>query len=126
MVLVDDSIVRGTTGGRIVKLLRDAGAKEIHMRISSPPFLHPCYYGTDVDSCDNLIACKHTPAEIAELMNADTLGFLGLDSVKLLTGKENACEFCTACFTGVYPTSIPDAPVCSKYDRKISEGKKQN
>ena len=126
VVLVDDSIVRGTTGGRIVKLLRDAGAKEIHMRISAPPFLHPCYYGTDVDSCDNLIACKHTPAEIAELMNADTLGFLGLDSVKLLTGKENACEFCTACFTGVYPTSIPDAPVCSKYDRKISEGKKQN
>ncbi len=126
VVLVDDSIVRGTTGGRIVKLLRDAGATEIHMRISAPPFLYPCYYGTDVDSCDNLIACKHTPEEIAKLMDADTLGFLGLDSVKLLTGKENSCEFCTACFTGVYPTAVPAAPVCSKYDRKISEGKKKD
>ena len=123
VVLVDDSIVRGTTGGRIVKLLREAGATEIHMRISAPPFLHPCYYGTDVDSCDNLIACRHTPEEIAKLMDADSLGFLGLDSVKLLTGKEHACEFCTACFTGVYPTEIPESLGPCKYDRKISEGK---
>ena len=124
VVLVDDSIVRGTTGGRIVKLLRDAGATEIHMRISAPPFLHPCYYGTDVDSCDNLIACRHSAEEIAKLMDADSLGFLGLDSVKLLTGKEHACEFCTACFTGKYPTEIPEKLEPSKYDRKISEGKK--
>ena len=60
LVLVDDSIVRGTTSGRIVKLLREAGAKEIHLRVSSPPFLHPCYYGTDIDSQDNLIACRHS------------------------------------------------------------------
>ena len=126
VVLVDDSIVRGTTGGRIVKLLRDAGATEIHMRISAPPFLYPCYYGTDVDSPENLIACKHTAEEIAKLMDADTLGFLGLDSVKLLTGKEHACEFCTACFTGVYPTAVPEKPAYSKYDHKISEGKKKD
>ena len=124
VVLVDDSIVRGTTGGRIVKLLRDAGATEIHMRISAPPFLHPCYYGTDVDSKDNLIACRHTPEEIAKLMDADSLGFLGLESVKLLTGKENACEFCTACFTGAYPTEVPEKREPCKYDRKISESKK--
>lgn len=123
VVLVDDSIVRGTTGGRIVKLLRDAGATEIHMRISSPPFLHPCYYGTDVDSCDHLIACKYSAEEIAKMMNADTLGYLGLESVKLLTGKEHACEFCTACFTGNYPTEIPEEMPTSKYDRKLSEGK---
>lgn len=123
VVLVDDSIVRGTTGGRIVKLLRDAGATEIHMRISSPPFLHPCYYGTDVDSRDHLIACRYSTEEIAKMMNADTLGYLGLDSVKLLTGKENACEFCTACFDGKYPTEIPEEIPTSKYDRKLSEGK---
>ncbi len=63
--MVDDSIVRGTTSGRIVQLLRDAGAKEIHMRISAPPFLHPCYYGTDIDSREHLIACHHTVEEIA-------------------------------------------------------------
>ncbi|MBQ9735256.1 MAG: amidophosphoribosyltransferase [Clostridia bacterium] len=124
VVLVDDSIVRGTTGGRIVQLLRDAGAKEIHMRISSPPFLNPCYYGTDIDSRDHLIACKHTAEEIARIMNADSLGYLSLDSAKRLAGEENACEFCTACFDGKYPTDVPEVkPVC-KYERKISEGKK--
>ena len=123
VVLVDDSIVRGTTGGRIVGLLRDAGAAEIHMRISSPPFLHPCYYGTDVDSRDHLIACHHTAEEIAKMMNADSLGYLGLDSVRLLAGDENACEFCTACFYGKYPTQIPEDIGPSKYDCKISEGR---
>lgn len=123
VVLVDDSIVRGTTGGRIVKLLRDAGATEIHMRISSPPFLHPCYYGTDVDSRDHLVACHHTVEEIAALMNADTLGYLDLESVKLLTGEENKCEFCTACFDGCYPTEVPEHLTVCKYDRKISENK---
>ena len=123
VVLVDDSIVRGTTGGRIVKLLREAGAKEIHMRISAPPFLFPCYYGTDVDSPETLIACHHTAEEIAKLMDADSLGFLGLDSVKLLTGAASANDFCTACFTGNYPTEIPASTAPSKYERKISEGK---
>ena len=76
VVLVDDSIVRGTTSGRIVKLLQDAGAKEIHMRVSAPPFLHPCYYGTDIDSEEHLIACKYTIPEIAEMIGADSLGYL--------------------------------------------------
>ena len=123
VVLVDDSIVRGTTGGRIVKLLREAGAKEIHMRISSPPFLHPCYYGTDIDSRDHLVACHHTVEEIAAIMNADSLGYLDLASVKLLTGEENKCEFCTACFDGCYPTEVPEQLTVCKYDIKISESK---
>ena len=74
VVLIDDSIVRGTTSKRIVKLLRDAGAKEIHMRISAPPFLHACYYGTDIDSEENLIACHHSMEEIAEMIGVDSLG----------------------------------------------------
>ena len=74
VVLIDDSIVRGTTSKRIVKLLREAGAKEIHMRISAPPFLHPCYYGTDIDSEENLIACHHSMEEIAEIIGVDSLG----------------------------------------------------
>ena len=73
MVLIDDSIVRGTTSRRIVKLLREAGAKEIHMRISAPPFLHPCYYGTDIDSEENLIASHHSTAEIAKLIGVDSV-----------------------------------------------------
>ena len=73
VVLIDDSIVRGTTSKRIVKLLKDAGAKEIHMRISAPPFLHPCYYGTDIDSEENLIACHHNIREIEEILGVDSL-----------------------------------------------------
>ena len=87
MVLIDDSIVRGTTSGRIVELLREAGAKEIHMRISSPPFLHPCYYGTDIDSREHLIACRHTVNEIAEIIGADTLGYLPVEELCALAGK---------------------------------------
>ena len=74
VVLIDDSIVRGTTSKRIVKILREAGAKEVHMRISAPPFLHPCYYGTDIDSEENLIACHHSTEEIAEIIGVDSLG----------------------------------------------------
>ena len=76
VIMVDDSIVRGTTSGRIVKLLRDAGAKEVHVRISSPPFLHPCYFGTDVPSNDQLIAHSHTTEEIREMIGADSLGYM--------------------------------------------------
>lgn len=82
VVMIDDSIVRGTTCARIVKLLRNAGAKEIHMRVSAPPFLNPCYYGTDIDSRDNLIACHHTVDEIAEIIGVDSLGYLSVDNVK--------------------------------------------
>lgn len=105
VVMIDDSIVRGTTSKRLVKLLRDAGAKEIHIRISAPPFLHPCYYGTDIDSEENLIANHHTVEEIAEILGADTLGFLPLNSLpQLLEGSE---QYCSACFDGDYPTAIP-------------------
>ena len=105
VVLIDDSIVRGTTSGRLVKMLRDAGATEIHMRVSAPPFLHPCYYGTDIDSEEHLIACKHTVKEIAEIIGVDSLGYLPLESLPELVGGK---DFCSACFDGIYPTEIPE------------------
>ncbi len=104
VVLIDDSIVRGTTSRRIVRLLRDAGAREIHMRISSPPFLYPCYYGTDIDSEEHLIACKHSIPEIARLIGADTLGFLPMED---LASLYRGSDFCSACFGGQYPTAVP-------------------
>lgn len=104
VVLVDDSIVRGNTGGRIVGLLREAGAKEIHLRISAPPFLHPCYYGTDIDSREHLIACRLTIPEIAAEMGADSLGYLPIPALKELIGSDG---YCCACFNGDYPTAIP-------------------
>lgn len=105
VVLIDDSIVRGTTCRHIVGLLRDAGASEIHMRVSAPPFIAPCYYGTDIDEADNLIANHHSVEEIARLIGVDTLGYLSTDSLKRLTGKDTG--FCTACFGGAYPTKLP-------------------
>ena len=81
--MVDDSIVRGTTSARIVKLLREAGAKEVHVRSSAPPFLFPCYYGTDVDSQENLIAVNHTMDEIRDIIGADSIGYLNLDHLGL-------------------------------------------
>lgn len=117
VVLIDDSIVRGTTSRRIVKLLRDAGAREIHMRISAPPFLHPCYYGTDIDSEDNLIACHHSVEEISELIGADSLGYLPVQKLNLLTGS----GYCAACFDGVYPTDIPTDLRKDRFERKLSE-----
>ena len=116
VVLIDDSIVRGTTSRRIVSLLRDAGAKEIHMRISAPPFLHPCYYGTDIDSEENLIACHHTVSEIAGLIGADSLGYLPVASLPELVGSD---EICTACFTGEYPTEIDGSARKDRFARKL-------
>ena len=123
IVLVDDSIVRGTTSGRIVKLLRDAGAKEIHMRISSPPFLHPCYYGTDIDSEDNLIACKHSIEEIAEIIGVDSLGYLPVENIKDMIGN---ADYCSACFDGNYPTSIPKDTRKNRFEQKLSEKRDTN
>jgi len=120
IVLVDDSIVRGTTSRRIVKLLRDAGAREVHMRISAPPFLNPCYYGTDIDSRENLIACKYSVEDIAKFIGADSLGYLGVEQVNcFLEGDE--CGFCVACFNGQYPTKTPLATAKSRFEKKISE-----
>ena len=121
IVLIDDSIVRGTTSGHIVSLLRSAGAKEIHMRVSAPPFLHPCFYGTDIDSRDHLIACHHTVPEIAELIGADTLGFLPVESLEELAGS---AEICSACFDGRYPTKIPSDTRKNRFEERLSERKK--
>ena len=123
IVMIDDSIVRGTTSARIVKLLREAGASEIHMRVSAPPFLNPCYYGTDIDSRDNLIACKHSTEEIAEIIGVDSLGYLSIENVKQIAKGMNGCGYCTACFDGVYPTKIPQTPMKNRFETKISENK---
>ena len=117
VVLIDDSIVRGTTSGRIVQLLRDAGASEIHMRVSAPPFLHPCYYGTDIDSEETLIACHHSVAEIAEMIGVDSLGYLPLEDLKYLIGS---ADYCSACFSGDYPTSIPEDTRKDQFEQKLS------
>lgn len=122
VVLIDDSIVRGTTSGRIVQLLRDAGAAEIHMRVSAPPFLHPCYYGTDIDSQEYLIACHHTVDEIAQMIGVDSLGYLPLADLKDLIGSP---DYCSACFSGVYPTTIPEDTRKDQFEQKLSEAKGQ-
>ena len=121
VILIDDSIVRGTTSGRIVKLLREAGAREIHMRISSPPFLHPCYYGTDIDSEEHLIACKHTEDEIAEMICADSLGYLPVSKLSELIDSN---EYCSACFDGCYPTPVPRDTRKNRFEQKLSESEK--
>lgn len=122
IVLIDDSIVRGTTSGQIVNLLREAGAKEIHMRISSPPFRNPCYYGTDIDSQENLIACHHSIEEIAQIIGADSLGYLELEDLTQMIG---CGDYCHACFSGVYPTQIPTNTAKDRFEGKLSERKKE-
>ncbi len=107
VVLIDDSIVRGTTSANIVKRMREAGATEVHMRIAAPPFRNACYYGTDIDSSDTLIAHGHEIAEIAKMIGVDTLGFLSLENVVKIPENHAECGFCTACFSGDYPTEIP-------------------
>jgi len=102
VVVVDDSIVRGTTTPRIVRLLRDAGATEVHLRITSPPIMHPCYLGVDMASYDELIAANHTLDEIREKTGADSLGYLSLDGLVASTGRKRA-EMCLGCLTGAYP-----------------------
>ena len=123
VVLVDDSIVRGTTSARIVALLREAGAKEVHMRISSPPFINPCYFGTDIDSKDKLIACRMTIPEIAKTIDVDSLGFLSIPDVeKIACGAHSG--FCVGCFTGKYPIEVPEKIEVCKYEQKIPESVK--
>ena len=119
LVLIDDSIVRGTTCRKTIRLLRDAGAAEIHMRVSAPPFIAPCWYGTDIDSAENLIANRHTAEEIAEIIGVDSLGYLSLESARLLTGRD--AGFCTACFSGEYPTAVPVSGEKHRFERKIHD-----
>ena len=119
IVLIDDSIVRGTTCRHIIELLRSAGAKEIHMRVSAPPFIAPCYYGTDIDSADALIANHHSAEEIAHIIGVDSLGYLSLEHARLLTGKDTG--FCTACFGGGYPTKVPEDGEKSRFEKRIHD-----
>lgn len=120
VIMVDDSIVRGTTSAPIVRLLRAAGATEVHMLSSAPPFLNPCYYGTDIDSKENLIACKHTVPEIAKIIGVDSLGYLNPKYLPYLAG-DGSKGFCTACFDGKYPTEVPATVHKNKFERKINE-----
>lgn len=123
VVLVDDSIVRGTTSGKVVELLRDAGAKEVHMRISSPPFRHPCYFGVDVDNRESLIANRFTIDEIAKQLGVDSLGYLSVAAVsKIAEGA--TCSFCTGCFTGEYPIEVPADMPKNRFEEKIRDQKK--
>lgn len=121
VVLIDDSIVRGTTSGRIVKLLREAGATEVHMRVSAPPFLFPCYYGTDIDSKENLIACRYTIPEITSMIGADSLGYLPVERLCDLAPEGT---YCSSCFDGNYPTPIPENTRKDRFERRLSEIKK--
>lgn len=113
ILIVDDSLVRGTTSRKIVKALRDAGAVEVHMRISSPPVTHPCFYGIDTDSQDQLIAATKSVEEIAEQINVDSLAYLSWEGMLLAT-QEDPNTFCSACFTGDYPIPVPDLVKRSK------------
>ena len=124
--MIEDSIVRGTTSGRIVKLLREAGASEVHMRVSSPKFLNPCYYGTDIDSRENLIACHYSIEEMAEIIGVDSLGFLSVDNVKKIACGEACRGFCSACFDGEYPTEVPEKTEKNRFEQKISERKSKD
>lgn len=113
IVMVDDSIVRGTTCANIIRMLKKAGAKEVHVRISSPPFLYPCYFGTDVPSNEQLIAHEHTPEEIRLLIGADTLGYMQIDKLKEMVGE---LGYCDACFTGNYPMEVPGRDVSRAFE----------
>ncbi len=120
VILIDDSIVRGTTSARLVELLRDAGAKEVHMRISAPPFRYPCYFGTDIDSQEHLIASNHSIDRIREIIAVDSLGYLSIESVKKLA--ENGDNgFCIGCFSGEYPMQVSMTNRKSIYERGLSE-----
>ena len=114
VIMIDDSIVRGTTSDRIVKMLRDAGAKEVHMRVSSPPFLHPCYFGTDVPAEDQLIAHDRTIEEIRQVIGADSLAYLKTERLGEMIG---GMGHCTACFTGEYPIAPPTEDIRGSFEK---------
>ncbi|WP_455717490.1 amidophosphoribosyltransferase [Anaerosporobacter sp.] len=115
VVMIDDSIVRGTTSERIVRMLKNAGATEVHVRISSPPFLHPCYFGTDIPSDDQLIAHNNTVDQICEMLGANTLGYLDVDRLGEMLGCDMG--YCSACFTGDYPIEPPEEDIRGDFDK---------
>jgi len=106
VVLIDDSIVRGTTSKKIVKMVRDAGATEVHMRISCPPTIAPCYYGVDTPTKEELIAARYSIEEIRRYLDADSLGYLSIKGMLEAVGDPGDTKYCTACYTGDYPTRI--------------------
>jgi len=108
VVLIDDSIVRGTTSRKIVRMIRSAGAKEVHIRISCPPTISPCYYGVDTPSKNQLIAANKSIDEIRQYMRADSLAYLSLEGLKKACGEGEKTSYCSACYTGTYPTNIVD------------------
>ena len=114
IIMIDDSIVRGTTSDRIVKMLRDAGATEVHVRISSPPFLWPCYFGTDIPEREQLIAYNRSIEDIRNIIGADTLGYLEIGRLKEMVGDLNICQ---GCFTGKYPLDPPKNDIRGEYER---------
>ena len=105
VVLVDDSIVRGTTSRKIVRMLHEVGAKEIHVRISCPPTISPCYYGVDTPTREELIASSNSPEEICKFLGADSLGYVSLPALRRAVSDTEG-RFCTSCYTGVYPTDL--------------------
>ncbi len=113
IVMIDDSIVRGTTSDRIVRMLRDAGAKEVHMRVSAPPFLWPCYFGTDVPAREQLIAHNRSIEDIRRIIGADTLGYLRIERLKEMVGGIGICE---GCFTGKYPIDPPQEDIRGDFE----------
>ena len=124
VIMVDDSIVRGTTCGRLVKLLRDAGAAEVHMRISAPPFRHPCFFGTDIPERSQLLAHNRTVEEMREIIGVDSLGFLSLEACrKIAVGCK--LGFCDACFSGEYPIPVPDEAEKNMFEMEIPLGSKE-
>ena len=113
IVVVDDSIVRGTTSRKLVQAFREAGAREVHMRISSPPVTHPCFYGIDTDSQDQLIAARLDQAAIAAHLGVDSLGYLSREGM-VTCARAEAGHFCTACFDGNYPIPVEEGLKSSK------------
>jgi amidophosphoribosyltransferase len=124
VVLVDDSIVRGTTSRKLVRMVREAGAKEVHMRISCPPTISPCYYGVDTPTKEELIASANTPEQICKYLGADSLGYLSLKGLKQAV-RDTSGRFCTSCYTGVYPTDlvqleVPESAAQSKLNEIVT------
>ena len=108
VVLIDDSIVRGTTSRKIVRMIRSAGAKEVHMRISCPPTISPCFYGVDTPSKNQLIAANKSVEEIREYIGADSLSYLSIEGLKKAAGEGEKTNYCSACYTGKYPLNCVD------------------
>ena len=119
IVLIDDSIVRGTTLAGIVKTLRKSGAKEIHLRIASPAFIDVCYFGTDIDNKEDLISYNRSLEEIRQILGADSLEYLDLKNLKEISKGSNIDGFCTGCFTGKYPIKVPKSIAKDKFEEKI-------